>query len=338
MLKTTIFLLLLITTYAHAQKPQIHSVETNTKSSFRGLSVIDDSVAWVSGNKGWVGRTIDGGRTWKFSQVAGFEHCDFRSIYAFDAQNTVIANAGAPAYVLRTNNGGASWQKVYENVDSAAFIDGIDFRNKKDGLIYGDAINGRMLLVGSSDGGNTWIPYPISRKPLLKTDEASFAASGTCIKYAHRGRIIIATGGNISRLHLSQRDGKRWRTIPTPILQGQASTGIFSLLLLGKRHWLIAGGDYKREALIKDNLFYTYNGGKTWHAPKTTTRGYRECVAAANDNTLIAVGPGGFDISYDNGNLWEALYDETQYHVIRRSRKGKLMIAAGGNGKLSLIR
>ena len=89
-----------------------------------GGAVVDDSVGWVSGSKGWVGITANGGKDWSFRQVKGFEQCDFRSLYAFNAQHVVIANAGYPAYILSTSDGGATWQKVYENDDTAAFIDG----------------------------------------------------------------------------------------------------------------------------------------------------------------------------------------------------------------------
>ena len=39
--------------------------------SFRGLSVVNDDVLWVSGSKGTVGKSIDGGKTWKFIVVKG---------------------------------------------------------------------------------------------------------------------------------------------------------------------------------------------------------------------------------------------------------------------------
>ena len=43
-----------------------------TKASFRGLSVVDDNTVWVSGSTGTVGRSWDGGQTWKWIVVRGF--------------------------------------------------------------------------------------------------------------------------------------------------------------------------------------------------------------------------------------------------------------------------
>jgi hypothetical protein len=50
------------------------------------------------------------------------------------------------------------------------------------------------------------------------------------------------------------------------------------------------------------------------------------------------VGPGGIDISYDNGNKWAPFSDEKQYHVMKKGRKGNLIVIAGGGGKLAVLK
>ena len=37
-------------------------------SSFRGLQVVSDQVVWVSGSKGTVGRSTDGGAHWRWQR------------------------------------------------------------------------------------------------------------------------------------------------------------------------------------------------------------------------------------------------------------------------------
>lgn len=132
-----LMVLLVLPAISVAQQPHWKYITPVTRASFRGLSVIDDSVAWIGGTNGYVGRTTDGGDTWRFGQVDGYEQCDFRSVYAFDAQHAVIANAGAPAFILLTADGGLHWKKVYENQDTAAFIDGLSFRDRQSGITYG---------------------------------------------------------------------------------------------------------------------------------------------------------------------------------------------------------
>lgn len=306
----------------------------DTAYSFRGLSVVDDSVAWVSGNG--FGRSADGGRSWSFQKVKGFEKADFRTLYAFDAQTAIIANAGSPAYILRTTDGGQNWKIVYTNTDSLAFFDGADFWNDKEGIIYGDPVNGKMLLLRTNDGGRNWQEMPGQSRPQLSAGEASFAASGTGIRCYGKHKVIVATGGAVSRLFFSDDRGQSWTSISTPILQGKNSTGIFSFSFLNDSTGIIVGGDYLIDTLKKDHVFYTTDSGKNWSAPANPTGGYRECVEFITDKIAIAVGPGGADISYNSGKDWALFENEKSFHVLRKARRGGLIIAAG-NKKISLL-
>jgi len=332
-----LFLFLLITPQCFCQQPVWKNIDTRTNATFRSLSVVDDSVAWVGGTNGWIGRSTNGGNDWAMKQVKGFEKCDFRSLYAIDAKNAVIANAGSPAYILRTKDGGLNWQVVYKNDDTAAFFDGIDFWNYTEGIIYGDPLKGRMMVLRTTDGGLNWLEMPEQYRPALEKGEASFAASGTSIRCRGKSNVVIATGGAVSRLFISTDRGKEWKIIKTPIIQGENSTGIFSVAFIDENNGIIVGGDYKKDTLAKDHVFYTKDGGKTWQKPVKATRGYRECVTYIDPKTAIATGPTGTDISYDGGINWNPLQDEKKMHVIRKSRKGNLVILAGSGGKIALL-
>lgn len=330
-----IFLLLITQTFSGHH--YFKNITTGTDVSFRGLSVVDNSVAWVGGTKGSVGKTVNGGTNWTFYKVNGCEQCDFRSVYAFDERHAVITNAGSPAYIFKTNNGGETWDVVYKNEDTAAFIDGIDFWNDKEGIVFGDPLKGRMMILRTGDGGEHWRDIPDVDRPALDTGEASFAASGTTIKCHGKKGVIIATGGRVSRLWTSDNRGESWEKLKTPALHGQSSTGIFSIGYHDSKAIIIAGGDYKNDTLKQDHIFYTQDGGKTWLAPKHPTGGYRECITYANDETVFATGPGGIDISEDGGLNWRSFSSEKGFHVARKSRHGNLIIFAGAGGKISLL-
>ena len=349
-------ILLFIPILSFSQKYPLQYIDTKTDASFRGLSVADENAVWVSGSKGWVGRTTDGGVNWTFGQVAGYEKCDFRSLYAMDSNTAIIANAGAPSYVLRTSDGGRSWIKVYENRDSAVFLDGIDLwdyplsflggRARKRGMIHGDPVKGRMFLLYTSDAGKTWKER---RGPQMKEGQASFAASGTSICCFGKRMVAVASGGKASDLYISNNKGRRWKVVQTPMLSGKESTGIFSFMMAwpGQRHWLIAGGDYRDDTLRTANFFYTTDRGQTWQAPVKTTRGYRECLASINRGlprkpggltTTFAVGPSGIDMSDDGGKTWQPFSDAKGFHVIKRGVGKRCLYLAGANGKLAMIR
>ncbi|MCD6013503.1 MAG: Oxidoreductase [Flavipsychrobacter sp.] len=332
-----ILLLFIVSTQLYSQDVRWQAITPQTDASFRGLSVVDDSVAWVSGSKGWVGRSINGGKDWTFTQVKGFEKNDFRSLYAFDANNAIIANAGSPAYIMRTTDGGKNWKIVYQNNDTSAFIDGVDFWNNKEGIIYGDPINGRMMILKTKDGGRIWQALSENSRPMLMEGEASFAASGTNIHCYGKDKVAIATGGKISRLFLSSDRGASWIIDTPPIIHGESTTGIFSFDFSSDITGIIVGGDYKKDTLKRDHIFYTHDGGKQWLTPVTPTRGYRECVAKIN-NIMLASGPSGTDISYDGGANWKALSDEKGFHVVKKSRTGNLLVIAGSSGKISLLK
>lgn len=330
-----ILALTLITSSTSAQTLSIKNCEVNIKSSFRGLSVVNDSVVWVSGSAGWVGRSLNGATTWSFKQVAGFEKVDFRSLYAFDSQKAIIANAGSPASILLTTDGGETWKIVYTNTHKDAFFDGVDFWNDKQGVMYGDPIDSKMLLVKTTDGGKTWQEFPDAQRPLLEQGEASFAASGTGIRCYDKSLLMISTGGKVSRLYSTTNFGKKWTVQSPPVIQGESSTGIFSFAVRNNSGILV-GGDYLKDSLRVQHVLLSKNTGKTWTEPTTPTRGYRECVEFISDQLVLSTGPSGTDVSYNAGIDWVLLSDEKGYHVVRKARTGKLIVIAG-SGKISKV-
>ncbi|MBX2894238.1 MAG: hypothetical protein KF763_02255 [Cyclobacteriaceae bacterium] len=303
---------------------------SSVSSSFRGLSVVSDSVAWVSGSKGWIGTTTNGGLNWHFNQAAGFEGMDFRTLYAFDASTALVANAGSPGYILRTTDGGKSWQMVYTNTHASIFMDGVDFWNAQEGVIYGDPIDGRMFLLFTKDGGKTWSEPALKTRPQLNTGEASFAASGTGIRCYDKHKLIIATGGKTSRLFISDNRGKTWRNSAPPALQGKESAGIFSVSFQNKMG-VVVGGDFVQDSVKTKNSFFTRDGGKTWYEAAIAPNGYRECVEFISPQVLVTTGPTGTEYSTDGGKSWINLSSDKGFHTVRKARNGNLIIIAGNN-------
>ena len=63
-MKQLIISLALLTTtlLSHAQLgPRLEIIETGINSNFRGLSVVNDNIIWVSGSNGTVGKSSNGG-------------------------------------------------------------------------------------------------------------------------------------------------------------------------------------------------------------------------------------------------------------------------------------
>lgn len=319
--------------FCAAQSYSFKPLNENTKTSLRGLSVVSDRVTWVSGSNGSVGKTNDGGITWKWLKPKGYEKIDFRDIEAFDDKQAIIVGIASPAYILKTVDGGETWTENYKNVDSAIFLDGLSFWDKNKGLVFGDPINDHMQLLKTQDAGKTWQDISANLKTKLTKGEASFAASGTTIKALPGGKTWIASGGTVSNIYFSPDYGETWQVFKCPILQGENSTGPFSIDFLNEKIGITVGGNYVKDKENTNNILLTNDGGKTWQKPASPVLGFRSGVTYINAKTLIATGTSGTDISTDGGQNWKHISDKS-FNAVQKAKKGKLIILAGEKGAI----
>lgn len=298
------YLLLLFPALSFAQKINFKSIDVPVKISMRGLSMVGNNVVWASGTNGYVGKSLDGGETWNWYQIKGYEKIDFRDIQAFSAQKAIAMGISSPAYILLTEDGGEHWQEVYKNTEPKIFLDGIDFWNANIGLAVGDPIHNKMQLLRTKDGGRTWEDISSRLKYEMVEGEAIFAASGTAIKTIKGGKVWIATGGVVSNIYFSDNYGDTWSKFQCPILQGLDSQGAFSIDFFNSKQGIVVGGDYKNDKDKSNNSYLTKDGAKTWLQPQTSVLGFRSAVRYLNKDTLVATGTSGIDISYDGGKNW----------------------------------
>ena len=304
-------------------------------TSLRGLSVVNDSIAWVSGSKGWTAVSKDGGKNWDWKQIKGYESLDFRDIEGFSDNKAIMVSAGTPAVILLTDDGAKSWKEVYRNESKDIFLDGMDFWDADRGIIYGDPIAGQMVLLETKNGGMSWQNISAQNKIPLINGEASFAASGTNIRTGNGGKVWIATGGLQSRIFRSNDYGLNWETKQLPIIQGKNSTGPFSIAFYKNKAGVAAGGDFLSDTSRVNNLVLTKNGGQSWTKPQLTLFGYRSAIEYLSKNELIATGPKGTDLSADGGKTWIKLSDQG-FHTVRKAKSGDLVLLTGGNGRIAI--
>lgn len=335
-MKQLVLVLIFLPILSFAQTFNLVPLTTGTNTSIRGMSIVSDKIAWVSGSNGYIGKSVDGGNTFRWTQPAGYEKLDFRDIEAFDASKAVVVNAGSPAYVLLTVDGGKTWTERYKNLDSAIFLDGMDFWDEKNGIIFGDPIFNKMQLLHTEDGGQTWSNISKNVSYDMTMGEAGFAASGSTIKALPGGYTWIATGGAVANIYFSPNYGRDWKRFGCPILQGESSTGTFSMAFSTKRKGIVVGGNYLKDKENINNVLLTTNGGKTWKKPAKAVGGYRSGVTYLNKRVLIATGSSGTDISRDGGMNWFTIAD-TGFNVVQKVKKGKLILIAGNKGSIYKI-
>lgn len=317
---------------------------SGTDASFRGLSVVSDQIAWASGSKGTVIKTLDGGAHWENVSVASAGELDFRDVQAFDETTCVVINAGSPGFIFRTEDGGKTWMEVYRNEAKTIFFDAISFWDREHGIAFSDPQDGRLFCIETTDGGKSWRPFDESRRPEMHPGEASFAASGTSMAVMDDQIVWIATGGEhgpdqeaSARVFMSEDRGQSWAVATTPIASTE-SAGIFSIAFANSNHGVVVGGDYKQEASAASNVAITDDSGRHWRVPGgNPPGGYRSAVAVLNLNFeahYVAVGPTGTDISSDWGNSWRTI-DGTSFNAVAFSDDGLGGWAVGGQGRVA---
>lgn len=314
----------------------LHTAQQGKLSSIRGLSVVNDRISWISGSKGYVAISADGGDTWKWQQVKGFEQSDFRDIEAFSEKEAIIMSSGTPALILKTTNGGKTWKEVYRNDEPTYFLDAMTFFNPQHGIVLGDPIAGKFLLLETKNKGKTWI-IP-DNLPAALPGEAAFAASGTCVLAIKRKNILeLITGGATARL-LSSKKLKNWSAQTLPITQGQASKGAFSIAE-GGGYRVITGGNYQENKDTNAVACYAdlRSKGVELQLPKNQPFGYQSCVTYLNRATFLATGTSGTNITVDGGRNWKQI-DTVSYNVCQKAKHGKLVILAGDKGRIAVFK
>lgn len=328
---------------AIAQSP-ITLLESGKRISIRGLSVPAGGIVWASGTGGSVARSTDGGKTFTWTKVPGYEKSDFRDIEAFDANTALIVSIMKPAAILKTRDGGLNWRKVFEDTAKDAFFDAMDVRVSRSHdttvVAIGDPVSGSPVYVISGDAGETW------SKPLMHKGAAASFAEGEAF-FASSGTNAVITGGKGSKPEWWAASGGKasflWnmaagRKYLLPLMQGKESTGANSLAIRSDhKKAVIVGGDFARDTVSRDNCaLISFSPGITITLPATFPHGYRSCVTYVTSEMLVACGTSGVDISRDGGMNWQLVSKES-FHVCKTGPDGAVFLA-GNSGRIGVMR
>jgi photosystem II stability/assembly factor-like uncharacterized protein len=304
----------------------------------RGISAVSERVAWAGGANGTILRTTDGGLSWQPRAIPGAETLDFRDVDALSEQvaYALSIGPGEASRIYKTTDGGARWALQFANTDPKIFLDAMTFRDERRGVAFSDSVDGRFVILTTSNGGGLWTRVPDDRLPPALPGEGAFAASGTNVALGGaRGIWIGTTAGRVLR---SPDDGRSWAVSKTPIGTG-ATAGIFSIAFRDARLGIAVGGDYNKENDAIDNAALTADGGETWTLVKPSRlSGFRSVVAwvPGTAGALIAVGPSGSDWSSDAGRTWAPLAGEG-FDTLSFAARTRTGWASGSGGRIARL-
>jgi len=308
--------------------------KSGTSERLRAISVVDDQIAWASGNHGTFVITTDSGKNWVASKITGADSLDFRDIEAFDARNSYALSIGPGenSRIYKTSDGGTSWKLQFIADDQKIFLDEFAFWDALHGIAVGDAVNGHLFLIRTSDGGNHWDRIPPSKIPPALPGEGAFAASGSGITVEGDSNVWIGSGVKAARVYRSTDRGETWSISTTSIAHANETSGIFSIAFCGSRKGVAVGGDYQKPTDSFHNVALTNDGGATWNlAEGSPPAGFRSAVVCLTEEYLVTVGPTGTDFSTDGGKSWKQI-DMIGYHAVGKARNGTAIWAVGEKG------
>ncbi|HLK20529.1 MAG TPA: hypothetical protein VKT81_16350 [Bryobacteraceae bacterium] len=312
-MKTFVPLLIVAAAQAQSWTPR----PSGTTASLRGVSAVNAKVVWASGTGGTYLRSIDDGAIFPAAAVPGAEQLDFRGVWALDERTAYLLSSGEAdkSRIYKTVDGGAHWTLQFTNPDAKGFFDAIAFWDARHGIVLGDPVDGRFVILTTSDGGEHWMRQP---GPAALAKEGAFAASNSSLVVMGDREAWFASGGpDGARVFHSSDAGVSWTVASTPIRSDSASAGIFSLAFSDAKYGVAVGGDYSKPSDASHNIAVTNDGGASWLEPTGAhPGGYRSAVVFWKQlGVWITTGPSGSDISKDGGATWKQ-FDGGAYNAL----------------------
>ena len=271
----------------------------------------------VVGERGHILFSDDNGATWAQAQVPVQV-----MLTAIRMHDTLTGWAvGHAAAVLRTRNGGETWQLVHYAPQAQLPLLDVWFSDADNGF----AVGAFGTFLASADGGDTWTcrngcwdeDDQADGQPLLHAPDSDFEDDFhlNAIVPAGSGRLFLA--GEAGVLYRSDDEGQTWRALPSPY-----GGSWFGALALDTDTLLVAG--------LRGHLFRSEDAGENWTRIETgTTATLTDLIKVQPDLILITGLAGALLASRDNGL-------STSYHPLP-ARQGVATALPTDGGSVVLV-
>lgn len=171
---------------------------TGIKTNIYDIDFANNNVGFAAGDKGVALKTVDGGKTW--TQIQTILKNNLMVVHAIDERTVLFGTTGnytkmADAEIIRSTDGGASWNKM--NIEPYSIFK-FDFYDNK----VGAALCSGGAIAITVDGGVTWTTNKSIGNIALwgihwsnKDNMLVAGNSGAILNYS-KGQTIIANNKN----------------------------------------------------------------------------------------------------------------------------------------------
>lgn len=305
--------LILVLVCFFSVKADWKKVSVNSFAWFHSVYFVNQNKGWIVGSQGTYLYTNDGGATWR--QKEKFTQDTIRDIYFSDEQNGWILcerdiyNVGtlSPSYLLKTTNGGKSWEKVNMQGDGKERLVKIFF--SKDG--FGRAVGEAGTFFAMQDDKNTWKKINLSVQFLLL--DGSF--------FNQNNGLVVGGGGTAI---FTEDGGNTWNKAS---FTNKSNSKLNAVFFINQNTGWAVGAEGK--------IFTTFNGGKLWHEQKSPIISDLFDVFFLNTVEGWAVGDNGILLHTTTaGNVWNPMQSTVKRKLERVFFNGQKGWAIGFGGTI----
>ncbi len=290
-----------------------------------------DSFAVAVGERGHILISGDNGKTWR--QVDVPTRATLTGVFFLNRKLGWVV--GHDAEILRTDDGGNSWSRLYNNPNDERPLFDVWFRDAD----YGIAVGAYGLYLETRDGGQTWnerVFEPLTFGASL--DDGDTSESGSVDEWDkpmwdfHLNQIIASENGYIymaaeaGNIFRSDDEGKTWMAMPSPY-----NGSFFGCQPLKGDVVLFFG--------LRGHLFRSEDAGENWKLIKIKTQASLTRGLCLDSGHIIVTGLGGvLLVSNDGGESFTLKQQPNRKSILKAVKTddgGVILAGSFGLKKLS---
>lgn len=290
--------------------------ESNTLAWLHDVYFLNEKTGWIAGSNGTLLTTFDAGKSW--NKAKNFTQDTLRQVYFTDENNGWLLcerdlynlGANAASYLLKTSNGGATWEKIeFTGGKGRERIVRIFFSKEKKGF----AVGGSGAFFTEQEDGKTWKKTPL---PVINAIFDGFFTDDS--KAA-----IVGTGETIL---LTENGGATWSKAN---VNGNQKAKLNSIFFINRNNGWTVGTEGK--------IYHTFNGGRVWYEQNSTV--VKDLTSVFFNNTAEgwAIGDEGTILrTTTGGNVWTKIDSSVKHKLEKMFFVGKRGFAVGFGGTILL--